>query len=180
VSLASVLLIALGLSMDAFSASVTTGAMRCRPGLRDAFLAAGYFGLFQAAMPFAGYLLSSGFSRYFEKYTGIIGFVILLVIGIKMIFESFRETGKEEQKQDHGTLLVLAVATSVDAFAVGIAFAAVQLSDMVSYVLCIGAVTFFMSFCGVFIGSRFSKLFTRADIAGGVILIFIGIKMLLN
>ena len=175
-----VLLLALGVSMDAFSAAVANGIAFANPGKREAFLTGAYFGFFQAAMPFFGYLLSSGFSRYFEKYIGIIGFVILFIIGMKMIYQSVKGEKERERKAKHKELFILAIATSIDALAVGITFAADQVQQVILYVLTIGIVTFITSFCGVFIGKRFHTVFSKAEMAGGAILLFIGLKMLLE
>lgn len=177
-------LIAVGLSADAFSVSVCKGLNMRKLNLKHAYVIALFFGVFQAVMPLLGYLLGTGFSEYIEKYDHWIAFVLLAFIGGKMALEAIREKdGKAEEKTDTlsiGELTVLAVATSIDALAVGITFAFLKVNILPS-VLLIGVTTFALSLGGVLLGNRFgAKYKSKAEIAGGVILIFIGLKILLE
>lgn len=177
-------LIAVGLSADAFSVSVCKGLNMRKLNLKHAYVIALFFGVFQAVMPLLGYLLGMGFSEYIEKYDHWIAFVLLAFIGGKMALEAIREKdGEAEEKTDTlsiGELTVLAVATSIDALAVGITFAFLKVNILPS-VLLIGVTTFALSLGGVLLGNRFgAKYKSKAEIAGGVILIFIGLKILLE
>lgn len=177
-------LIAVGLSADAFSVSVCKGLNMRKLNLKHAYLIALFFGVFQAVMPLIGYILGTGFSEYIERFDHWIAFVLLAFIGGKMVIEAIREKGgEEEEKTDAlsmGELTVLAIATSIDALAVGITFAFLKVNILPS-VLLIGVTTFALSLGGVLLGNRFgAKYKTKAEAAGGVILIFIGLKILLE
>lgn len=177
-------LIAVGLSADAFSVSVCKGLNMRKLNLRHAYIIALFFGVFQAVMPLLGYLLGTGFSEYIERFDHWIAFVLLAFIGGKMAIEAFGEKDEEaEEKTDTlsmGELTILAVATSIDALAVGITFAFLKVNILPS-VLLIGVTTFALSLGGVLLGNRFgAKYKTKAEIAGGVILILIGLKILLE
>ena len=177
-------LIAVGLSADAFSVSVCKGLNMRKLNFKHAYIIALFFGVFQAAMPLLGYLLGTGFSEYIERFDHWITFALLAFIGGKMVVEAIREKdGETEKKTDTismGELTVLAVATSIDALAVGITFAFLKVNILPS-VLLIGVTTFALSLGGVLLGNRFgAKYKTKAEIAGGVILILIGLKILLE
>lgn len=177
-------LIAAGLSADAFSVSVCKGLNMRKLNLKHAYIIALFFGVFQAVMPLIGYLLGTGFSKYIERFDHWIAFVLLAFIGGKMAIEAIREKdGEAEKKTDTlsiGELTVLAVATSIDALAVGITFAFLKVNILPS-VLLIGVTTFALSLGGVLLGNRFgAKYKTKAELAGGVILILIGLKILLE
>ena len=177
-------LIAIGLSADAFSVSVCNGLNMRKLNLKHAYLIALFFGVFQAVMPLIGYLLGTGFSEYIEKFDHWIAFALLAFIGGKMVIEAIREKdGGPEEKTDAlstGELTVLAVATSIDALAVGITFAFLKVNILPS-VLLIGVTTFALSLGGVLLGNRFgAKYKTKAEVAGGVILVLIGLKILLE
>ena len=169
--------------MDAFSVSVCKGLSMKRINGMGAFLTALFFGGFQAGMPVIGYLLGSRFTGFIETYDHWVAFALLGVIGGKMILESLSESENEETGEyrlDIGELFVLATATSIDALAVGLVFAAAK-SELVISVTVIGAVTFALSFGGVFIGHRFGgKLGSKAETAGGAVLVLIGTKLLLE
>ena len=177
-----IFLIGVGLSMDAFAVAVCKGLhmRRIRPG--DALLVAVFFGGFQALMPLLGWVLGRQFERYITEFEHWIAFGLLAIIGGKMVYESLK--GGEEEPCD-GTLklrelFLLAVATSIDALAVGISFAFLQV-PIFSSVAVIGATTFVLSLLGVWIGHRFgAKYKSRAELAGGAILILLGIKILLE
>ena len=177
-------LIAVGLSADAFSVSVCKGLNMRKLNLKHAYVIALFFGVFQAVMPLLGYLLGTGFSEYIERFDHWIAFVLLAFIGGKMAVEAFGEKDEEtEEKTDTlsmGELTILAVATSIDALAVGITFAFLKVNILPS-VLLIGVTTFALSLGGVMLGNRFgAKYKSKAEIAGGVILILIGLKILLE
>ncbi len=180
----SVILIGISLSMDAFAVSVTNG-IAMRPFKTSYALWHGlYFGAFQFLMPLAGYILGSTVSGYVTAVGPYVSFALLAFIGGKMILEAAR--GGEEGSGgmailSHKRLLALAVATSIDALAVGITFALLPDTSIVLSVSLIGAITFVLSFLGVAIGNRFgAKYEKKAELAGGVILVLIGLKILLE
>lgn len=177
-------LIAVGLSMDAFAVSICKGLKMQRFNVRHAGVIALAFGGFQALMPVIGWFLGKQFESYITGIDHWIAFVLLAVIGGKMAVESFKKeeeaSSKENEKLDVKELLVLAVATSIDALAVGITFAFLQVS-IVPAVSLIGVITFVLSAVGVFIGHKFGAKFkSKAELAGGIILILIGLKILLE
>ena len=175
-------LIAVGLSMDAFAVSICRGLSMERMRWRQGAVTALFFGGFQAAMPLAGWALGRQFERYITSFDHWIAFLLLGYIGGKMIWDALHE-GEEEQSCGQFALkelLMLAVATSIDALAVGITFAFLQVSIVPAAVL-IGCTTFAISLAGVWIGHRFgSRYKRRATLAGGVILCLIGLKILLE
>ena len=180
-SFLELLLVAVGLSMDAFAVAVCRGLEMRRIDYRQALLIAVFFGGFQALMPVVGYLLGAGFERYISAFDHWIAFALLAFIGGKMIWEAVRG-GEEEQPQelDLKMLLMMAVATSIDALAVGITFAFLRM-DILSSALTIGATTFLISFGGVAAGNRFGARYKqKAEIVGGVVLVLIGVKILLE
>ena len=178
-------LIGIGLSMDAFAVSICKGLSVQHLRVRHMLLAGLYFGAFQALMPLLGWLLGTSFSRYIQAFDHWIAFVLLAFIGGKMLWDVFHEkeesaAEKSDAKLDHKELFMLAIATSIDALAVGIAFACLDV-QIWSSVSIIGCVTLVLSFCGVWIGNRFGNRFEKkAEIAGGVVLILIGVKILLE
>lgn len=177
-------LIAVGLSMDAFAVSICKGLKMQRFNVRHAGVIALAFGGFQALMPVIGWFLGKQFESYITGIDHWIAFALLAVIGGKMAVESFKkeeeDSSKENEKLDIKELLVLAVATSIDALAVGITFAFLQVS-IVPAVSLIGVITFVLSAVGVFIGHKFGAKFkSKAELAGGIILILIGLKILLE
>lgn len=184
------LLLAVGLSMDAFAVSVCKGLAMKRVRLREAAICGVWFGGFQALMPMIGYLLGARFEKYVDRYSSWIAFILLALIGANMIREAL---GGEEEETSAGldakTMLLMAIATSIDALAVGITFACVPVTLIASSVLVntilavciIGVTTFAISCVGVRIGNAFGTRFkAKAEIAGGVILILIGLKILLT
>lgn len=179
----STLLIAFGLSMDAFAVSVTGGATLTGRRLKSALMAAFFFGGFQALMPVIGWLGGLEFSDFVTGFDHWIAFILLVLIGGKMIFESMKDGPSDRAAAnllDLRPLTLLAIATSIDALAIGVTFAFLDISIVVP-VAVIGSVTFALSFIGVFIGSRFIGLFeNRIEIVGGLILIGIGLKILLE
>lgn len=178
-SLIQLLLIAVGLAMDAFAVAVCKGLKMKRIDLKYAVLIAAFFGVFQAVMPLAGWLLGKQFQGYITSFDHWIAFGLLLLIGGQMIWEAFqKEVDDKPLTYDFKELTMLAVATSIDALAVGVTFAFLD-TDIASAVLTIGVVTFLLSLLGVRMGNRFGvKYKSRAELFGGVILVLIGGKIL--
>lgn len=180
-SVMELLIIAVGLSMDAFAVSICKGLSMQKMSWKNAVIVGLYFGGFQAAMPFIGYLLGSQFREAITSIDHWIAFILLGIIGINMIRESLN---KEEECVDcslaPANMVMLAIATSIDALAVGVTFAFLDV-DIVPAVSFIGAVTFLMSVVGVKVGNVFgTKYKSRAEFAGGLILVLMGIKILLE
>lgn len=178
----SVVLIALGLAMDAFAVSIASGVIIKRQRVKKALIFGFMFGGFQMLMPVIGWAAGHSFRQFMSGIDHWIAFGLLTVIGCKMIYEAVEIENIENPRADMTalTLLGLSVATSVDALAVGISFAFLDVS-IIFPVLVIGAVTFVLSFSGVFAGSRYGGLFEKkVEIIGGGILIFIGVKILLS
>ena len=174
------LLIAVGLSMDAFAVSVCKGLSVKKVGVKHAALAGLYFGGFQFLMPVIGYLLGFRFESVIESIDHWVAFVLLAFIGGNMIKESFGKA--EELNADFGvkTMLLMAIATRIDALAVGITFAFLEVQILPAAGL-IGVTTFLLSFVGIYIGNAFGTRYkSRAELAGGIILVVIGVKILLE
>ncbi|MDR2933467.1 MAG: manganese efflux pump MntP family protein [Oscillospiraceae bacterium] len=177
-------LIAVGLSMDAFAVAICKGLSMEKSGFGKALVVGLYFGVFQAAMPLAGYYLGSHFAARIEAYDHWIAFILLVIIGGKMVWESLRreKDGEacEETSLRPAVMLPLAVATSIDALAIGVSFAFLQV-QIVPAVTLIGVVTLVLSMAGVKIGNVFGARFkSKAEFAGGLILILMGVKILLE
>ena len=179
-SLAELFLTAVGLSMDAFAVSVCKGLARGKWRWRDALIVGLFFGGFQAAMPLLGYLFGIQLSDFVAKWDHWIAFFLLCIIGTNMIRES---RGAPEEYSDSlafKSMIGLAVATSVDALAVGISYAFLSV-NIIPAVLFIGATTFILSALGLWIGVLFGNRFqSKAELIGGIILILIGLKILLE
>ncbi|MCF7911894.1 MAG: manganese efflux pump MntP family protein [Candidatus Cloacimonetes bacterium] len=176
----SIIFIALGLAMDAFAVSITAGLTIEKNHLQHAFRIALYFGVFQAVMPLFGWLLASSFSDFIGSFQKYVAFVILTAIGIKMIADSRKPCSIKNDFSSHKTLLLLAIATSIDAFATGVSFQLVHLR-IIQPVIIIGIVTFCTSIIGVYAGKISGCLLRNyADVFGGVILIGIAVKMVLK
>ena len=184
-TLLEIFLIGIGLSMDAFAVAICKGlAMPDKVHKRSAFLIALYFGVFQAVMPTLGWLLGSQFAHYVTRFAPWIAFVLLAWIGGNMIRESRAEEEEDEQPSDgqvkHKELLVLAVATSIDALAVGVSMAFMSVHILASAAV-IGVVAFALSVTGGLVGRRLGCLFQRrAELTGGLVLIAIGVKILIE
>lgn len=186
-SIIEIILLSFGLAMDAFAVSICKGLTLKKMDWKKSLISGGYFGVFQAIMPLIGYFLiilfkqNDAISNVITKYDHWIAFVLLIFIGINMIRESF---AKEEVDGNFGfkTMFVLAIATSIDALSVGITFATMELAINIYWtVLIIGGITFILSALGVFISNVFGLKFKQpAEIVGGVVLILIGLKILLN
>ena len=187
--LAELVLLAVGLSMDAFAVSICKGLGMKKINLMVAVVLGLFFGGFQAGMPVIGWALGSQFMGIIGPIDHWIAFILLAFIGGKMLWEAFTEDedededegdGKDAEKIDLGEYLILAIATSIDALAVGISFAALSV-DIMPAVSLIGITTFIFSVAGVAIGHTFGARYEKpATIVGGVVLIFIGLKILLE
>ncbi|MCM1259152.1 MAG: manganese efflux pump MntP family protein [Roseburia sp.] len=178
--LAELFVLAVGLSMDAFAVSICKGLSLGKIKLKHMCIAGVWFGGFQALMPLAGYFLGSFFADMITKYAHWIAFGLLLFLGGNMIKEAFCEEEEVDASMDGKSMFLLAVATSIDALAVGVTFAFLKVS-IIPAVSFIGLVTFVCSAAGVKIGSIFgSKYQAKAQICGGVILILIGVKIVLG
>ncbi len=181
-SFVEILLIGIGLSMDAFSVSICKGLTTKKFSWKMALTCGLWFGLSQALMPLIGYFLGSQFEQYITAVDHWIAFGLLFLIGANMIREALSKKNDvpDDNSLDFKTMLLLAIATSIDALAVGISFACIQVKIW-SSVLIIGVTTFFFSVLGVKIGNVFGSKFEKsAGILGGIILILIGLKILLE
>ena len=169
--------------MDAFAVSLCKGLGMRKMNYKNAFIISLFFGGFQALMPLVGWLLGTGFEQYITSFDHWIAFVLLAFIGGKMIFDVIKpgdeDVGYEESLKIK-ELFVLAIATSIDALAVGITFAFLRVS-IIPAILIIGCTTFLISFAGVAIGNKFGTKFEKkAQLAGGIVLILIGVKILIE
>ncbi len=179
-SLLELFIIALGLSMDAFAVAICKGLSVQQLKPRHALITGLYFGGFQALMPLIGYLLGVRFESFITSFDHWIAFVLLALIGLNMIKESREESECLNDAFDFKTMLPLALATSIDALAVGVTFAFLQV-NIAPAVSFIGVITFVLSALGVKMGHVFgSKYKSRAELAGGAILILMGIKILIE
>lgn len=179
--LLEIVLIGIGLAMDAFAVSICKGLSMKKLEFKKTIIIALYFGIFQAIMPVAGYFLGVNFQSLVTSIDHWIAFILLAVIGGNMIKESFDdEEEKRNDKVDFKTMIVLAIATSIDALAVGITFAFLKVNIILS-VTFIGIITFIISILGVKIGNKFGDKFqNKAELVGGIILILMGFKILLE
>lgn len=176
--------IAVGLSMDAFAVAVCKGLGMRRFNVRVALVLAVLFGGFQALMPLVGWALGSQFLWLIEPVDHWIAFVLLAFIGGKMLFDAYHEDDEDESgtvdRIVWGEFIMLAIATSIDALAVGISFAALSVA-IVPSIAVIGVTTFVLTLVGVGAGMRFGSRYERgAQVVGGVVLIIIGVKILLE
>lgn len=173
-------IIAVGLSMDAFAVSASKGISMRKVTLKNASVIGLYFGLFQAGMPLLGYFLGVNFKNQIESIDHWIAFILLGLIGLKMIKDSRTQEPEKEEKNQSQNMLILALATSIDALTVGITFAFLGVNIVLS-VIFIGIVTFLVSILGVKIGNLFGNKFkSKAEFVGGLILILMGTKILLD
>ena len=185
-TLLEIFLVGIGLSMDAFAVSICKGLAMPAVNKKQALLIGAYFGVFQALMPLAGWLLGSQFARHVTKLAPWIAFVLLAWIGGSMLRESLSKKEEDEEVEPvelrHKELFLLAVATSIDALAVGVSFSMVELSVSIWLAVClIGCTTFLISLGGVYVGNVFgAKYKNKAEFVGGTILILIGVKIILE
>lgn len=173
-------ILAVGLSMDAFAVSICKGLSLGKIKVKHMCIAGAWFGGFQALMPLIGYFLGSFFADMITTYDHWIAFILLAIIGGNMMKESFGEEEKMDASMTVKTMLILAIATSIDALAVGVTFAFLKVS-IIPAVSFIGVITFICSAIGVKIGSIFGmKYKSKAEFFGGAVLIIIGLKILLE
>lgn len=176
------LILAIGLSMDAFAVSVCKGLSMEKINLKSAGVVGAWFGGFQALMPLMGYLLGSQFSSYIDKIDHWIAFALLALIGLNMIREAFSKEENEAMASSISfrAMLAPAIATSIDALAVGVTFAFLDVA-VVPAVCCIGIITCVLSMVGVKVGSVFGTRYkSKAEFVGGAILVLLGVKILLS
>lgn len=179
---------AVGLSMDAFAVAISKGITMKKLNVKNALKIAGFFGFFQGFMPLIGWLVGVRFSNYVMKFDHWIAFILLFLIGGKMAYEAYKSKDECEVAVTDGSvevlnnkeLLLLAVATSIDALAVGVSFAFLQV-NIVKSVIMIGVITFVISFIGVAMGRKLGCLFQKkAEMFGGAMLMIIGLKIVLE
>ena len=179
-SLPEIILIAVGLSMDAFAVSITLGLSVKKLKIIEYFIPGIYFGFFQGLMPFIGFLAGTLFAHKVQKFDHWIAFVLLGLIGGNMIKESFSGEKKREKPFHLTMMLLLAIATSIDALAVGITFAFFEVNVYFAIII-IGITTFCISMLGVKIGNIFGvKYKSKAEFTGGAVLVLLGIKILIE
>lgn len=175
------ILIAVGLAMDAFAVSICKGLSMKKMDWKRAGIIGAYFGVFQGGMPLIGYLLGVGFQEKIQAVDHWIAFALLAFIGGNMIKEALSKDEEDcNDSVDFKTMIVLAIATSIDALAIGVTFAFLKVNILLA-VLLIGVITFIISMVGVKIGNVFGdKYEKKAEFAGGLILILLGLKILLE
>ena len=180
-SIAELFLLAVGLSMDAFAVAICKGLSMRQISWKKCGIVGLYFGVFQAGMPLIGYFLGIRFQKYITAVDHWLAFFLLGIIGLNMVKEALsKEEECENDSLDVKTMLILAVATSIDALVVGITFAFLQV-HIVPAVCFIGIITFLLSFAGVKVGNVFGARYkSRAELCGGIILIGMGLKILLE
>ncbi len=187
--LIELLVLSVALAMDAFAVSICKGLSCKNVKIKEALICGIWFGSFQAIMPLLGFLLGSGFAGIIERFSGWVAFLILVILGGNMIREAFEEDEDEDPGLDFKTMFAAAIATSIDALAVGVTFVAIPVNVLAASVIVntifgvcvIGIITLIVSGTGVYIGGIFgTKYKKRAVITGGVILILIGIKSLIQ
>lgn len=181
-SIIEIVLIGIGLAMDAFAVSICKGLAMRKMNYRQAIIIAGFFGVFQALMPALGYLLGTTFANKIAVIDHWIAFILLAAIGLNMIKESCEkeESDIADEGLKFGNLIMLAIATSIDALAVGITFAFFDVS-LVTSISIIGIITFIICIIGVKVGNVFGEKYkNKAEFAGGLILILMGTKILIE
>lgn len=179
-SLVEVFLIGVGVSMDAFAVSICKGLSLKKLTIKQSIIIALYFSIFQALMPLIGFFLGTAFESFITDIDHWLAFILLGLIGINMLREAFSQQEEINDKLDFKTMLLLSVATSIDALAIGITFAFLQTNIWIN-ILIIGITTLIISFIGVNMGHKFGAKHQKgAEILGGFILILMGIKILLE
>lgn len=172
--------IGVGLAMDAFAVSICKGLSTRRMEIKHALICGGYFGFFQGFMPFIGFLLGIQFKDKIESIDHWIAFILLLFIGLNMLKEAFEDDANCDPNFSVKAMIPLAIATSIDALAIGVTFAFLNV-DIYYAIVVIALTTFAISMCGVYIGHLFGIRYkSKAEIAGGIILILMGLKILLE
>ena len=181
-NLITIIVIAVALAMDAFAVSIVTGSTCRKLHVKHALRMAAFFGGFQAIMPLIGYQAGLSVKEYIENYDHWIAFVLLSAVGIKMIYESFRIKPTNENLEPSGiiALLVLSVATSIDALAVGITLSIITNAVIVAVII-IGLITFLLSYVGVAVGKKYRHFFeNRIEALSGFILCALALKILIS
>lgn len=176
-----ILLISVSLAMDAFAVAVCKGLAFRKMNWKKAIIIGLYFGTFQAIMPIIGYLLGTTFDHFIISIDHWIALILLAGIGINMIKDSLSDESENcNENVDVKTMIILAIATSIDALAVGITLACLKV-NIVLPVISIGTITFILSVIGVKIGNKFGNIYkAKAEMTGGIILILLGIKIVLE
>jgi len=180
--LVTIVVIAVGLAMDAFAVSIVSGTAYRQLKIKHAFRLAFFFGGFQAFMPLIGSLAGLSVKEYIADYDHWMAFGLLSAVGGKMIYESFKIKSAEKNFNPSNifVLLVLSVATSIDALAIGVTLSIIT-SSIVAAVIIIGLVTFVLSYIGVFIGKKFGHFFeNKIEAVGGLVLVGLGAKILIE
>jgi putative Mn2+ efflux pump MntP len=178
--LISILLIGIGLAMDAFAVSICKSMAIKKGGIKNALLLAICFGLFQFAMPILGYFMGTSVATFTQSFAHWIALALLVYIGVKMIMEAIKGGEECSDRLDFKELMVLGLATSIDALAVGVSFALLDQPFFLPSVI-IGIITFVISFSGAFFGRKIGTILSnKAGIFGGIVLILIGIRILLQ
>ena len=175
------ILLSIGLGMDAFAVSICKGISMKKMDWKKACIIGAYFGIFQAIMPIIGYFLGSTFESFITNFDHWVAFILLAIIGGNMIKESFsNECDTITDDVNFKTMIILAIATSIDALAVGITFAFFNVNLILAITL-IGIITFALSVIGTKVGNKFGdKYEKKAEFIGGVLLILLGLKILLE
>ena len=176
------ILLSIALAMDTFAVSICISLSRIKKSIKTVIIPPAYFGVFQAGMPLIGFILASLFTVYIVQYSSWIAFIILAFIGGKMIYGSFKADDsllKKDNILSPAFLLPLAIATSIDALAVGVSFAALE-TNIILAVMLIGSMTFIIASMGILLGSLIGIRFkSKAEILGGIVLVLIGIRILI-
>lgn len=176
----TILLIAIALAMDSFSVSITRGFANNMNHFIEALKTGFFFGLFQGVMPMVGWLAGISVIEFISGFDHWIAFGLLFFIGLRMIYESLARDAKQVVSSSTlKVLFILSVATSIDALAVGLSLSFIEASIIVPAII-IGSITFFLSFLGIFIGKKSGSYFEKIGVLGGVILIVIGIRILIE
>lgn len=179
-SVIELMLIAMGLSMDAFAVSIGKGLSVCHLRPRHSMSVGLWFGGFQAMMPLIGYALGASFASLVSDYDHWIAFVLLGIIGANMIKEAFSKEEKSDPDFSFKTMLIMAIATSIDALAIGVSFAFLGVNILTAAIV-IGITTFLFSVAGIKIGNLFGCRYkSKSEFIGGVVLIIIGTKILME
>lgn len=181
------ILLGIGLAMDAFAVSICKGLGMTKINKGQLIIIASFFGGFQAIMPLIGYLLGNIFAKYVMQFSHWIAFVLLAFIGIKMIIDAIKERNEKDVEEEKDKpisfkeITLLAIATSIDAFAVGVTFSFYEDINIVLAIVIIGVITLIISAIGVLIGNIFGSRYRFvATLIGGIILVLLGIKILLE
>ena len=179
-SISEIMLIALSLAVDAFAVSVCFGLSMNKINIKKGVIVGTYFGIFQAIMPFFGYLFGNIFKDMIINYDHWIIFILLNIIGINMIIESFNKNVTSIDDVSFKNMIMYSLATSIDALSIGITFSFLKVNILLACLL-IGSITFLLSYIGVIIGSKFGTKYDKiSTIIGGLFLIILGIKILLE